>query len=104
MPYTINVEFDRLATHAEVETWMTNLSSQVPESAKVTLSRPAELRSAEDLNKNDIGSTVTFAVPDGGAVSGTLQNVFKAGRHEVSRVLVVNDIAHLLTYGVVTIT
>ena len=101
MAYGIDVEFAEDVPADEVGEWLTMMEKMFPEGTELTFTNIEEYREAELLTGEDIGRTVRFDSPDGGVVSGKLEAIYPAGRHEVSVALIVNGTAHVLTYGIV---
>jgi hypothetical protein len=102
--YQINVEFNDSATHQEVAGWLdTIVLPSLPENAKATINLSEIAMSADDLTEDHIGYKVRFAAKDGREVIGKLDNVLPTNR-DYAKVLVVDGIAHHVTFGVVRIT
>lgn len=101
--YSLCIEFETASTKQEVTDWFSNIEPSLPQGATATIKQSDTIKAAEELTKDDIGSEVHFTLPDTSEVGGTLDAVFPAGRHAVSRVLVVNGTAHLLNYGLVRV-
>jgi hypothetical protein len=104
MPYTLTIDFDEAQGREDVFGWFKTIADELPDNATATITRATEVVFAEALKEEHIGATVKFTNTDGGEVTGTLEHVFPAGRHGVSRTLVVNGTAYTTTFGLVTVT
>jgi len=101
MPYSVALHFDDSAGRDEVDYWLERIEQMVPAIEKTEVIRRGEYMDAEKISDDELGRQVRFDLPDGGEVVGTLEAYYPAGRHEVSRALIVNGTAHVLTYGTV---
>lgn len=103
--YTITMQFGSEADRDDVENWARMLFEAAPDGADVTIRTEPLTLNAEEVTEEFYDHEVEFTTKDGRTVKGKLTDSFRAGgAQNESVVLVVNDVAWLLNYGVVTIT
>lgn len=98
--YAIEIEFGSNANPDEVKHWFDMLIEAVPEGASGKIIQRPLLIDVEKLTSQHAGSTINLHVPGSGSVTGTLEEVYPSGRHSEARTLVINGVAHTVTYGV----
>lgn len=103
--YTITMQFGSEADRKDVEEWAKLLMEAAPDGADLTVRSEPLTLNAEDVTEEFYGHEVQFYTHDGRDIKGTLNKTFQAGgKHNESVVLVVDEVAWLLNFGVVTIT
>jgi hypothetical protein len=99
--YTATIDFESDTTEEEANEWFTMLMDSFPEGVDGRLKMHPELVDVEDLAESHVGSTIKIFVPGIGEVSGKLEQVYKGSpKDDTVRVLVIDGMAHRLTYGV----
>lgn len=104
MTHTIKVSFLSEESEADMLYWISQIEDVLPLEIEVTSKRDSRAVNTEELGEDDYGKTITFESASTGYVSGLLTGVYPSGtRNGSARVLIVNDSAYTLNYGVVQI-
>jgi len=106
MSYSLKIEFDHNVSEEAVNEWISGAAHSLPgDEHAFTVKMDEEIFNAEQLTDEEIGKHVRFAIPNGGEVQGTLDTIFPVGNPDShARVLVVDGLAHMITYGLVRVS
>jgi hypothetical protein len=104
MTHTVTVAFLAEESEADMLYWISQIEDVLPCEITVSSKRDARAVDVDELGEDDFGKAVSFESAATGFVSGVLDAVYAHGtRNGGARVLIVDNAAYTLNYGVVQV-